>query len=292
MVKRKRILITGGGGNVGQYLADDLFKQGYAILSIYRTRKPEGKLYSVYQMDLAETELDFENVDVIIHAAARIIGNTAELVKDNVAATQRIIEFAEKKGVRKFIYLSTVSVYGMVEGELSENCRRINPEIYGVTKHIAENLVKESNIPQKIIIQLPRMLGPFVDIEHPGNSGFLAMTKRILENEDVNCYIPNVLYNNYAHVSDLASFINILIKDNANKCETILLGARDKLKMIDILKIMKEEIGSGSKIIGEKANEQPKCSTINIQRACQLGYAPQCAEAILKCFIKEMYGRK
>ena len=56
--------------------------------------------------------------------------------------------------------------------------------------------MKEAEIPEKLIVQLPRMIGPYVSLEHTEDSGFLSMTKRILIGENVNCFIPEQRYNN------------------------------------------------------------------------------------------------
>ena len=283
------ILVTGVGGNVGQYVAQKLHHDGYHVIGVFRNNRPRNNEYKLIHADLTENKLDFKDIDTIIHAAAGISGSTEKLVRDNIISTMNLLKTAERKSIRRFIYMSTVSVYGSVDGELNENSDIINPEIYGETKYLAESLVKESNISEKIVLELPRMLGPFVDLNNTKGSGFLTMIKKILNNEDITCFIPNVLYNNYMHVSDLVQFIELLLDsekwDSYNK---VLLGAKDTLPMMEILNIMKNAIHSNSKIIADDKGTSAKCALVAISRAVQMGYAPMDSQNVLYRFMNEL----
>jgi nucleoside-diphosphate-sugar epimerase len=285
----KRILVTGVGGNVGQYLAQRLYMAGYSVIGTYRNNQPESVEYDLLHTDLAETEMEIKNIDTVIHVAGRIAGSTDQLVTDNIKATMNLIHFAETHNVKKFVYMSTVSVYGDVEKELRIDGDICNPSIYGCTKYLAENLVKEANIPIKLVIGLPRMLGPFVDMEHTQDSGILTMVKKIMRDEDVVCYIPKVRYNTYMHVSDLADFVVAFLQKEANReYEKVLLAVRDRLYMTDIMKIIKEAAQSKSKIIIEDQGIMPHCASVSIEKALEMGYTPKSAKEVWCRFVNEI----
>lgn len=58
--------------------------------------------------------------------------------------------------------------------------------------------------------------------------------------------------------------------------------------MIEILGIMKDEVGSKSRIIAKKTADLPKCSTIDISKAVKSGFSPGNAEYMLRRFMREM----
>lgn len=150
--------------------------------------------------------------------------------------------------------------------------------------------MKEAEIPEKLIVQLPRMIGPYVSLEHTEDSGFLSMTKRILIGENVNCFIPEQRYNNYLHVSELGGFLKYLLaKEVWKENDTVLLGARDKFTMLHILRTMRDEIKSSSEIIAKENGTTPVCSLINTDKAQRLGFRPYNTEDMLKRFIKEVH---
>lgn len=288
----KRILITGAGGNVGQYIARELSENGYEVIGLYRNRKPECGFYQAVRCDLAKEEPPIEGVDVIIHAAAALHGSVQTLIQNNLAATQKLLVWAAKSKVRRMVYFSSVSVYGAADGELSETSVIMDPDPYGATKYLCERLVWESEIPEKLILELPRMLGPFVDVDGTIGSGFVAMTRKLLRGEDVTCFIPREPYNNFMHVSDLTDFVRVLLERNVwSGADRLLLGAPDRLEMMEILGIMKDEMGSSSHLTEGKSASPPRCALINISKALSCGYRPQSAEKSLRRFASEMMRR-
>lgn len=48
----KKILVTGVGGNVGQYIGKDLANEGYEVVGIYRNRKPVNANYKLIKADI------------------------------------------------------------------------------------------------------------------------------------------------------------------------------------------------------------------------------------------------
>lgn len=290
-----RILVTGAGGTVGRSVADGLSRAGYEVTGIYRNRMPENVCYSLVKADLARKCPAIQEVDVIIHIAAGLSGTAKQLIHNNIKATENLVSYAEQTGVKRIVYMSTVSVHGEAEGELSEESGRRNTGLYGMTKYLSECLVRESCVPEKIILRLPRMLGPYADMEHTEGSGFLKMAKKIIEEEEVVCFIPKVKYNNFLHVDDLEKFLETLLEANAwGDCKTLLLGAKERLEMPDILKIMKDEAASGSEILireGEKSCI-PNCALIQTGRAQECGFLPESAESMLRKFIREIKNRR
>lgn len=281
------ILITGAGGNVGQYVAQELNRLGYSIIGTYRNKEPQSAKYKTIKIDLSKEELECNGIDVIIHIAARIEGTCEQLIEDNLLATQNLIRYAEKCHVKKFIYISTVSVYGDVDGILHENSDVHNPGIYSMTKLMCEKLLEESQIPSKMVIGLPRMLGPYVDLNNTGNSGFLKMVSKIIKNEEVHCYIPEVKYNNYMHVSDLVEFLDTCVNEEREYAK-VLLATKDIFTMYHILEIMKKSINSTSELIKEKTENIPSCAVVSIEKAIYYGYRPISSKDTLEMFINEM----
>lgn len=204
-------------------------------------------------------------------------------------ATKNFVCWAEQEHVRRFVYMSSVAVYGRVEGELCEESIINNPSTYGITKHLGESIVKESSIPEKLIIQLPKMIGPYVHMDNTEDSGFLTMTKSLLNDKKVICFIPDMKYNNYLHVSELGMFIKqLLMEDKWKENETILVGARERLTMLHILQIMRDEMDSKSEIIAQSNGTTPEVALINIGRAEKIGFSPCGAEDMLRRFVREI----
>jgi len=144
---KTKILITGASGFVGRSFC--LRHAAREDLEIRGVGRRPMDLPGYVQADLTRPlELDW-TPDVFIHAAARSSpwGTLAEFRKQNVLATQRVIDFCEKRGVKKLVFVSSSSVFYRDEDQLDlTEASPIGPTYvnhYARTKHEAERLVLE-----------------------------------------------------------------------------------------------------------------------------------------------------
>ena len=122
-MKNDRILITGGSGLVGQNLTSKLVAEGYTNLRVHlHTRQPRIKYPSVGY--LAGNLMDYntclditKGCDVVIHAAAST-SNAVDTVQDplahvtpNVAMNNFLIDSSYRNKVKKYIFISSNTVY-------------------------------------------------------------------------------------------------------------------------------------------------------------------------------------
>lgn len=146
----KKILITGASGYVGSRIYQDLKKENYQVVGLYNTTKLFDDLI---QADITNKEevkkiFDIENPNIVIHLAANAHSRPCEEAPEqahllNVEATKHIAEIAKEKNIR-VIYISTFACY--------------NPSnVYGKTKHEAEEIIKE--LKDYIIIRLSLVVG-------------------------------------------------------------------------------------------------------------------------------------
>lgn len=107
------IMLTGANGFIGQHLVPVLEHAGHIVHACGREQIP----------DIAAMQ-DFspllQGVDVVVHLAARVHVlhecNAIPLERFrmvNVAATMRLAEQAERAGVARFIFISTIGVHGV-----------------------------------------------------------------------------------------------------------------------------------------------------------------------------------
>lgn len=159
-----RALVTGAAGFIGSHLCDRLLADGLEVAGVdsfsdyYSRTVKEDNLslarsrhnFILYELDLVEDSLDeaFEGVEVVYHFAGRSgvrISRRNQLdhyLRDNVVATQRLLDHASRVQLRRFIYAGSSSVYGDAERLPTKETAVPRPlSFYGLTKLAAENLV-------------------------------------------------------------------------------------------------------------------------------------------------------
>jgi nucleoside-diphosphate-sugar epimerase len=119
------IAITGASGFCGSAILEKCQNAKHNILSLQRKAEQNQPVRSVH-FDLSHaSELNAEslrNIDVVVHAAAVAHNkskNKNEIFKLNEEATKILFNKCVDAGVKKFIFLSTVGVYG------KHSCNRI-----------------------------------------------------------------------------------------------------------------------------------------------------------------------
>ena len=123
ITKNEKILITGGSGLVGQNLTNRLYKEGYKNLRVNLhlrgvRKKLEGVEYTHFDLQTYEgCKEATEGVDVVYHCAAST-SNAVDTVVDplahvtpNVAMNNFLIDSAYRNKVKKYIFISSNTVY-------------------------------------------------------------------------------------------------------------------------------------------------------------------------------------
>ncbi len=162
----KRVLITGGFGNLGSWISSYFAKNGYKI-SILSKNIRDSK-YSTIQADIS----DFNNLnkklkdlefDYIIHTASyneffyKNYYQKALLI--NSLGTRNLIEIFKNKNIKRFIYLSTFHIYGVDSGTITENTPPNPKNDYASTHLFAEYYLKQFNNLPSIIFRLTNSYG-------------------------------------------------------------------------------------------------------------------------------------
>lgn len=155
-----KAVVTGGAGFIGSHVVDRLLKDGHQVTVIddesaesnekfYRTKKGVKNLAnSIVDYSSIYHLFRFDKPDVIFHLAAEsriqpTILNPLKACQTNFVGTCTLLQAARETGVKRFIYSSTSSAYGLknappLHEEMPRDC--LNP--YSVTKVAAEDLCK------------------------------------------------------------------------------------------------------------------------------------------------------
>jgi UDP-glucose 4-epimerase len=168
-----RILITGGWGFIGGRLAQYLKQAGYTVVLSSRDFHnvpewlPNAEVICIDWGNTVSLELACEGVDVIVHTAGM---NAQDCHADPVAAnavnglaTEKLINAAISKSVKRFIYLSTVHVYSKhLIGKITDSTIPINTHPYA-TSHItgekATLMANQKGLIEGVVLRLSNTFG-------------------------------------------------------------------------------------------------------------------------------------
>ena len=165
-----KFLITGVSGFVGEELVYFLQKNPkYSILGIDKNEELFTQKIIFRKCNLISEKNKLNNIfnefkpDVVIHCAAKILDTyDKNLVwKTNYYATKDLIEICSVHKVKKFIFVSTFSIFQKnYEKPIDENEKPSFKTAYGETKYLTEQMLLKSNFIGDIyILRCPIILG-------------------------------------------------------------------------------------------------------------------------------------
>ena len=159
------VLVTGGAGYIGNHTLVELLNADYNVIvvdnlsnsnkeSLNRVEKITGKKVKFYENDVCDKTalkkiFSENNIDSVIHFAGyKAVGESVKkpimYYRNNLDSTLSLIEAMDEAGVKKLVFSSSATVYGVAtEMPLREGMPTgaINP--YGRTKLFIEEILRD-----------------------------------------------------------------------------------------------------------------------------------------------------
>jgi nucleoside-diphosphate-sugar epimerase len=198
-------------------------------------------------------------------------------------ATKQVITWAVAHGAKRFIFTSSLSVHGSIQtNTVDETTGTVNPDVYGMTKRLAESLLEDARdaLPS-IALRLPGVVGLNADRIWLSN-----LARKLASNEPVRYYNPDAAFNNILYATDLASFIADLAETDVEGATAFPLGTASPVPISEVVETMTHELRSKSEItVVAPAKES---FTISNQVAESFGYAPIPTMSALKKYLADL----
>ena len=254
--KKRKILITGGCGYVGSMLTEMALRENYLITVLdtqwFGKTLKKNKYLKILKMNLDNIEkINLNNFYAIIHLANIANDPAAELDSKltwevNALYTDKLIKHAIKYKVKKFIYASSGSVYGLKkEKKVTENLSLVPISDYNKSKMIAERVLMsyEKKI-QIFCIRPATVCGYSKNMRLDVSVNMFvhqAIKKKIITIFGGNQIRPNI------HIIDLCRvFLFFLTK---NQKPGFYNAGFENLKIIEVAKKIKNHLKCKIKII-------------------------------------------
>ncbi len=238
------ILITGGAGYIGSHTCVELQNSGYDIVVVdnlsnskkgvlSRIEAITGKPVRFYQADVLDREalreiFRKEKIEAVIHfAGLKAVGESVQIplayYENNISGTVVLCQVMEEFSVKKIVFSSSATVYGMSETmPLTEDMPlgAINP--YGRTKLFNEYILRDLTVSNpEWSVSLLRYFNPIG--AHP--SGTIGEDPRGIPN-NLMPYIAQVAVGRLDH-------LNVFGNDYPTPDGT---GVRDYIHVVDLAK--------------------------------------------------------
>ncbi len=305
-----RILLTGGAGFIGSHLAEALLERGHSLAIVddlndfYSPQLKERNLAEVrrkghielHLTDISEEDEMFRIVgacrpDAIIHLAARAgvrpsLEQPLLYERVNVGGTTVLLEAARRAGVRKFLFASSSSIYGIANQAPFREDDAVNLPIspYAATKIAGEKICYTYSHLYGISVMCLR----FFTVYGPRQRPDLAIRKfieRIDAGRAIQVFGDGSSGRDYTFVADTVQGI-LAALDHDARYDVVNLGNSHPVTLTEMVRTIEDALGKKAQM--EWLPDQPGDVPItyaDISKARRLlGYDPKTpfAEGIAK----------
>jgi len=246
-----KITVIGATGFIGKHLTRRLVNNGFRVSAIVRNEYKAKDLIDlgvdIYKGDLTDPDslngvlADCDTLFHLANVSKWWLRDKKQYFDVNIKGTKTILEQAERSGVKKVIFTSSVSAIRQPHGVLSredlEHCGKFESE-YGRSKYLAEQEVLKFNKKSSLDIVI---LNPGVVI---GPGDFKIFGKMVIEflNNRLKFRAFDQSYVPLVYIDDVVD-AHIKAIDNCKPGEKYILVS-ENIKIIDLYKM-------GNKISGD-----------------------------------------
>lgn len=275
----KKILVTGGCGYTGSIVTKKLINEGYKVVIIdnlwFGNYLKKNKNIKIIKKDIAEIQIkDLKNISTVIHLAN--VANDPSVKLEpilswdvNVLSTDRLIKLCVKAGIKKFIYASSGSVYGIKkEKKVTEDLSLVPISYYNKTKMISERVLLSYKEKIKIYCIRPATvcgISPRMRLDVSVN----MLTYQAIKNGVITVLGGKQIRPNI-NINDLANIYFQIVKSNKITPGVYNAGF-ENLSIQKIAKMI--SLKTKCKIIFKKSND-PRSYRLDSSKLLKTGFEP------------------
>ena len=274
-----KILVTGGCGYKGHVLVPELLKAGHEVVVVdtlwfgnYHNPHPKLTIHKADVRDLSSISLN--GIDTLIHLASIANDPCGDLNpkltwETSCLATMQIADHSIRNSVKRFIYASSGSVYGVKEEQFVTEDLTLEPiSEYNKTKMVSERVLLSYADSMSIQIVRPATvcgLSPRMRLDVAVNMLTMqALTKGLITVFGGQQVRPNI------HIKDISS-VYLYLLDNPN-LQGIYNAGFENISILDIAKRIQKNISCDIKII---ESNDPRSYRLDSSKLLKSGFKPK-----------------
>jgi UDP-glucuronate 4-epimerase len=268
-----RILVTGGAGFIGSHLSERLLREGHSLAIVddlndfYSPAEKQENLAAIRrsgevqfrQADISDVGTILEIVsatqpDAIIHLAARAgvrpsLEQPILYERVNVLGTLALLEAARKVGVRKFVFASSSSIYGIANRVPFSEDDYVNMPVspYAATKIAGEKFAYAYSHLYGLNTICLRFFTVFGPRQRP-DLAIRKFTERIGRGESIPVFGDGTSARDYTFVEDIVQGIVAALLYNC-QYEVFNLGNSSPVALLRMIRTIAEALGHEAKIM-------------------------------------------
>jgi UDP-glucose 4-epimerase len=280
------VLVTGGAGMIGMSLRKTLVERGHGVTAIDVTdfgRDDRGlEIISITDRAALADLFARKAFDAVIHCGAisgpmMARGEPLKIVEVNIDGTALLLDLARRHSLRRFVFCSSISVYGNVgKADITEDTPLRPTSVYAASKVAGEQLLQAFTAEyglSGISLRIGRVYGPY----RRGNCHLATLIRDASAGETTTIPCdPEFLYH-YVYVDDVVEAQLVALTAETFSLRAYNVGSGEALTMPQIAEIARTAIPGARPMLVAGADDVPDVQTaFDVSRiAADLAWRPR-----------------
>lgn len=241
-MKKKVSLVTGGAGFIGSHVVDELIKMGHTVVMIddlsggfERNVHPECIFVagSITDEKLLDRVFSQHHFDYIFHLAAYAAEGLSHFIRkfnyeNNLVGSINLINRAVKQKVQRFVFTSSIAVYGANQTPMVETLLPQPEDPYGIAKYAIELDLKAAQHMFGLdytIFRPHNVYGERQNHGDPYRNVLGIFINNLMQGKPMTIFGDGSQTRAFSYVGDVAPYIARSVEIEAAKNEVFNVGA-------------------------------------------------------------------
>ena len=258
-------LVTGGAGFLGSHVAEHLLELGHEVVVLddlsggFVDNVPSGATFakgSILNQELTERLFKEYNFTYVYHLAAYAAEGLSHFIKrfnynNNLLGSVNLINAAVNHGIKRFVFTSSIAVYGAGQTPMTEDTTPLPEDSYGIAKLAVERELKISHEMfglDYVIFRPHNVYGERQNIGDRYRNVVGIFMNQLLRGEPMTIFGDGTQQRAFTHVSDVAPMIAACVDFPGARNETFNVGADIPYTVNDLARVVAAAMGMQCKV--------------------------------------------
>ena len=255
-----RVLVTGAAGFIGSHVADECLRLGMDVVATddlsggFRENVPPAATWiegDIADPGLVETLWASGDYDYVYHVAAYAAEGLSHFIRaynyrTNLEASVRLINQSVLHAVERFVFTSSIAVYGAEQTPMTEDMTPRPEDPYGISKYAVEldlAAAKDMFGLDYTILRPHNVYGERQNISDPYRNVIGIFMNRVLQGQPMPVFGDGLQTRAFSHIDDVAPLIARAPLVEAARNEVINVGADEPYTILALAEAVARALG-------------------------------------------------
>lgn len=219
-----RSLVTGGAGFMGSHVAEHLLSTGHDVVVLddlsggFRENVPAGATFvegSILDHELINRLFERHDFDYVYHLAAYAAEGLSHFIKrfnynNNLIGSVNLINASVNHRVKRFVFTSSIAVYGAGQSPMSEDMIPVPEDSYGIAKLAVEQELRVTHEMfglDYVVFRPHNVYGERQNIGDRYRNVVGIFMNQLLRGEPMTIFGDGMQQRAFTHINDVAPLI-------------------------------------------------------------------------------------